>query len=453
MRKFQKIISSLLLLSTLAVQIPALTAKAEWTPTSAVSSDVALIVNSDTGTVLYSKNADKKVYPASITKLMTALLTVEHFPDLTIQITVESSDIKPLLGTGSSLMGAGLKAGEVLTVKDLLNGLLVSSANDAAMVLARAVGGDVSTFVRMMNERAQELGMTGTHYENPHGLQDADHYTTAKDIYTLSKYAMTKEILQTTVATSSTVVYSNTTKYTLTNTNMLLRPGNAYGYYYKYCRGIKTGSTGDAGICLTSYATNGGVTYYCVIMQGHGLDASNSIFGANTAFADTIALYKWAFGSFSTVTLVKQNSIEAEVPVKLAWNKSSVKLVAESDFTALIPSSAGSSGVTVVPNGMPDTIYAPVTKGEVVTTAEVMLGNEDLGTINLVASESVDRSQTLYIVYLIGLFFGSVWFKLLAAVLVILLAAFFVLSYRKNRKKKLMNKKRHKGKRYNLKKR
>ena len=156
-----------------------------------LNSQAALLVNLDTSTVVFEQNADKKMEPASTTKIMTFIVASEQIKDLSgTKITVKKSVIDQLQGTGSSL--SGVLEGEELTALQLLNCLMVPSGNDAAMVLADYVGGgDIGKFVDLMNEKAKELGCKNTHFANPHGLHDDQHYTTARDLYVITKYAMT----------------------------------------------------------------------------------------------------------------------------------------------------------------------------------------------------------------------------------------------------------------------
>ena len=157
-----------------------------------VDATAALLIDLDSDQVLYDQDADQQRYPASITKIMTALLTLEAVGrgelDLSTEVTVDAAALTDITDDSST---ANLKAGEVISVKDLLYCLLVSSANEAANILAMTVCGDIPTFVDRMNQRAQELGMTGTHFANPHGLHNPDHYSTAWDIYKMTKQAMT----------------------------------------------------------------------------------------------------------------------------------------------------------------------------------------------------------------------------------------------------------------------
>ena len=442
MRKIRKTVLFLLIFCIVLAQVPGMKAGAEWALPSGVSltANAVYLINADTGTVIYSQNADQKAYPASITKLMTAILTAEKFdtPDkLGTMVTVEKSDIAPLQGTGSSLMGAGLKAGEQLTVEQLLYGMLLPSGNDAAMVLARVVGGDVSNFAKMMNEKAQEIGCKGTHYVNPHGLTDPQQYTTAKDTYLIAKYAMAIPELATVVDTARKSIDTSTTHYTLLNTNKMISSSN---YYYKHTqivKGIKTGSTSDAGDCLVSYATYKGSTYYCVVMGCQKVDNV-----CTSAFKNTMPLYTWAFGGFGVENLVEKNSMQATVPLQLAWDKSEIKLVAAGQFNALIPNGTDVSKSVKLKMHVPKSVMAPVAKGQKLGTADIMLNGQKLGTIDLISNESVSRSQPLYFVYIAGKFFHSLLFKVLCVVLILLLAAFFTLSFLHNRSRKRRNKRR-----------
>lgn len=443
MRKLRKPIAFLLIFCMLIAVAPTLPAGAEWAPPSALTAKSVYLINSDTGTVLYSKDADTKQYPASITKIMTAILAVEKFHDnLDTVITVQSSDIK-LVPYGSSLMGTGLKAGEQLTVRQLLYGLLLPSGNDAAIVLARASApdGNVSTFIDEMNKKAKEIGCKGTHYVNPHGFQDPDHYTTAKDTYLISKYAMTDktvgDTLSAIVKTTSYSFKTNKQSYSLPNRNYLLLAGT---YYNKYCKGIKTGSTSDAGDCLTSYATNGSMTYYCVVLGCKQVDQR-----ATGAFADTKVLYDWAFGNFAVKQIVESNSLQAQVNLELAWNKTKLKLYAGQQFNALVPNSTDVSKVQVVPRNLQPSVMAPIKKGQKICTADVMLDNQKLGSIDLVSGENIERSAPLYFVYMVGKFFSSKWFKLISVLLIALIVLVFVLGVRRQRRSRYANRKHKRG--------
>lgn len=418
-------------------------ADALWSPPTAPSCRNVFLINTDTNTVVYEKNPNQKIYPASITKLMTAILVMEKFEGkLNTTVTVLQSDIDSLAGTDSSK--AGLKGGEQITIEDLLYCLLLPSGNDAAVVLARVTGGDINNFITMMNKEAQVIGARNTHYVNPHGLQDSEQYTTAYDTYLVARKAMNyKELQQIVASNNHTIKQTNKNpSRTLSNTNGLISPNSEY--YSKYVQGIKTGTTSEAGACLVSYAQKDGYTYYCVAMGG--AESSKNGKKTNTALGDTKALYTWAFSGFKVNSLIDLKEPQAQVKVELAWQKDHILLLPDRQFNALVPSTYDKKDLKIQPVGLPKSVTAPVKKGQKICTADILLKGQKIGTVNLVASEDVALSQPLYILNMIGKFFGSIWFKIVSVVLVIILVSYVVLSYLYNRKKKMLNKRKKKYK-------
>ena len=234
------------------------------------------LVNLDTGTVVYQKNADAKREMASTTKIMTYVVVSDHIKDLrNTKITVSKKILNELLGTGSSM--SGIRVNDVLTAEQLLNCMMVPSGNDAALVLADYVGGGSSDkFVEMMNAKAKELGCKNTRFANPHGLHDPNHYTTADDLAKIAKYAMgLPEFMQ--ICSQTSYSYApvggpdaGKKMPTLATTNLLISknaPGNTY--FYTYAKGIKTGHTDEAGYCLVSSATADGYSYLCAVSYTH----------------------------------------------------------------------------------------------------------------------------------------------------------------------------------------
>ena len=205
--------------------------------------DILYLVNLDTDTVVYSKNSDKKCYPASTTKIMTYIITTEKVANLEdTKVEIKEDLLNELAGTGSSLSGLDQYVGKKLSVFQLLHCMMISSGNDAALVLADYVGnGDVSAFVKLMNDKAKELGCKDTNFVNPHGLHDDKQYTTAEDMLKIARYAMTTPYF---TDITNTVEYyiDGDDENPLVNTNKMINP-NEEGYYYKYAKGIKTGTT------------------------------------------------------------------------------------------------------------------------------------------------------------------------------------------------------------------
>lgn len=399
-----------------ALALPAGASSVKAAPATACTA--VYLANPETNTVVYQKNAEKRMYPASLTKLMTAILVMEKYGNnLQQSVTVTAADIEAV-GDEHKV----LKQGETLTVGQLLDCMLIISANESAETLARVTGGTVDRFIQMMNEKAKALGATGTHYVNPHGLHDPNHYTTARDVYIIAKYAMQFKQIRAIVSTRTLDISTNKhTKLKLTNTNSLLNPGS--GYYYSYCQGIKTGTTSEAGACLVSLSANSSDSLYCVAMGG-----PQHTTAVNSAFADTKKLYQWAFSNYTKMALLDTKVMLAQVPLELAWGKDSLLLYPDSTCYVMVPKNTDTSKVKVVPHLYAPTAYAPIRQGERFGTADVYLGSQKMGTVRLVSQDVVARSAPLYFVYFVGRFFTSVWFIVISAALIAGFLAFLALS-------------------------
>ena len=212
-----------------------------------------LLAETKTGKILYERNINDKIYPASLTKLMTAILVVENC-ELDEIVTVSENAV---FSVPMEYVNANLQVGEELTVEDLLYVMLIPSANDAANALAEHVGGNIESFSAMMNSRAKELGCTGSNFTNPSGFHQEEHYTTTKDLFLISQKAIENNVIKKILGTT-TYTLPSTNKYNkasriFTTTNYMIRK-NLKNFYCDYCIGAKTGYTGEAGLCLASYA-------------------------------------------------------------------------------------------------------------------------------------------------------------------------------------------------------
>lgn len=225
---------------------------------TAVGSSAAsmALVDGDTGELVYSKNCDARREPASTTKICTAITVIENQTILDIPMPIPDEAVGV---EGSSLY---LQKGEMLTVRDLLYGLMLQSGNDCAVALAVIVGGSVDGFVQMMNDTAKKAGADNTHFANPHGLHNEDHYTTARDLCAISYYAMKNELFREIVSTKrhTTPYFGHDYKRNFPNKNKIL-------FNYEGGNGIKTGYTRHSGRCLVSSATRNGKTYICTVLN------------------------------------------------------------------------------------------------------------------------------------------------------------------------------------------
>ena len=271
-----------------------------------VVSKSAVLISLDTGDVLFEKNADEKCYPASVTKVMTAVLLYEYCDNLDQKVIITQEDMEGIYG--KDLATAGFSVGEEVSLEVCLNLTLVSSSADATMAIAnfleKETGKQIET---LMNDKAKELKMTNTHFTNPVGWHDENHYTTANDLVKLCKYAISLPNF-TEICSQYTYTIPKTNKrdeFSVATTNELVNP--YMRAYYSYATGIKTGYTEEAGRCLASSASKDGYNYMCVILGGDNLTRSE--------FSDSKNLYEWAFSNFEYRTVADINTMVAEMDV------------------------------------------------------------------------------------------------------------------------------------------
>ena len=423
-----KSLASLALAAVIAGLCTLTPAFADYDPGFSVEAESVYFINLDTGKVLYEKDADKKVYPASTTKIMTALLALEKIPDLdTPQIELKLYIQNALNGTGASL--AGILRGETFTPRELLYASLLPSGNEAAMMLGDYVGdGSLDYFAEMMNEKAAGLGAVNTHFVNPSGMHDDDHYTTAYDMYLITRAALENETFREIVGTSYYYAGEDQNGNPLhwNTTNYLITPGSTY--YYEYATGIKTGTTDEAGRCLVSTAEHNGYHYMLVLMGAPIYDSNGETLEENMAFRQTIDLYDWAFGSFSYKTLIEQSVGVGEVPLQLAQGGKDYLLVQSgAAFTDLLPNEIEASSITLELD-LPQVVNAPVQAGEEIGTIRLMLAGEEVGSVPAVAAESVDASLIATLIDRFKRLFRSFLAKFIVVFVVLCVVAYLTVT-------------------------
>ncbi len=412
-----------LLLTPQAAALEAIDAKAT----------AALLVDLDGDIVLYGKNEHEKRYPASITKVMTALLVLEAVDEgklsLTQEITASKSAFKGLDPDGSS---AGIEPGETMTVENMLYCMLLVSANETCNILAEAVDGDVPTFVEHMNRRAEELGCKDTHFANTNGLHDPNHYTSAWDIYLIAREAMKNETFMT---ICNTIAYevpatNKSEARELHTTNSLISNWRILGYLYDGASGIKTGTTDEAGHCLVSSASRHGRTLICVVLgcKGEG-DAIES-------FSESARLYDYGFNNFSSQIILEENEMIQEVPVALSKENSAVVVHPANDVTAILPNDVKPEDLerTITLNN--ETALAPIAAGDVLGKITISYDGRECASADLLAQYDVSASRFLTVKYQIIQFFHKTWVQVVLVLLIILAIAIFVWVkfFRRNRR-------------------
>ncbi|MBR3152341.1 MAG: D-alanyl-D-alanine carboxypeptidase [Clostridia bacterium] len=281
---------------------------------SNVQSEAAVIIEETTGKVIYNKNAYEKYYPASTTKIMTAILAIEQC-NLDEMATASEYAITSI---PSGYTDANIQIGESLSVKDLLYATMLKSANEAAVILAEHVSGSVEAFSDLMNKKAEEIGCKNTHFVNPNGIHDEDHYSTAYDMALIAQYCMKNETFRKIAATTSyTLPATNryeTNDRTFLNTNeLVIKNTNARedNYYYPYATGIKTGYTTPAGNCLISSAEKNGMKFITVVFGALVTDE-----GLSQRYLNTIAMFEFAFNNYSFQKVKDQGNLIDTVEIE-----------------------------------------------------------------------------------------------------------------------------------------
>ena len=354
-----------------------------------VDAKAALIVEKNTGKIIYEKNSETQNYPASVTKILTAILTIENCK-LDDTATVSQSAISQI---PSGYVVAPLFIGEQMKIKDLLYALMLKSANDAAYVLAEHVGGSVEGFSEMMNKKAKEIGCKNTHFVNPNGIHNDDHYTTAHDMYLISNYAMKNDTFAQIVSTyqyklPATNKYPNNDRI-MENTNDFINPKS--GYYNKIVKGIKTGTTLQAGNCLITDSSENGLDFITVVL---GAKTSNS------KFSETRKMIKYAYNNYTLTDLHKKGDVIKNIDVENATEETkNLNLIISDDVTVM--NNVKIKKDEIKPNiELNENIVAPIKEGDELGTIKYNVDGLEY-TAKLLAQKDVEL-KTYYVEIAIG---------------------------------------------------
>lgn len=344
-----------------------------------------ILIDPETGRSLAEKEPDEKMYPASTTKIMTAIIALEQ-GDLNQMATASAKAIDLEYGS----MHIGIMQGEQIVLEDLLNAMMVRSANDAANIIAENVGSSYDDFIEQMNKKARELGATNTHFVNPHGMHNDDHYTTVRDMATIARYAMSIDKFRE-IVKKPYYDMKPTNKHEewdrLYTINRFLTNLQEYKSDYFTPIGIKSGYTSQAGNTLVSAAVNdSGMELIAVVFGAKGSNNNSDVYDFSKE------LLEYGFKNFSRKKLLKSNQLVESVNVEDATDNPSLDLVAESDISAILPSDQDLSLLEKNIVLISPTISAPVSKGDVLGYVELKQDGVLLGKTNIVASRSIDKS-------------------------------------------------------------
>ena len=361
-----KKIICVLLVSTLFTSVPVFADD----PLTDLNAKSLFLMEADSGTILYEKNPDERLPIASVTKIMTMLLIMEAIDSgkITLDEMVSVSDRAMSMG-GSTMF---LETGEQLSVSDMLKGIAVASANDGTVAMAEHISGSESAFVEMMNKRAKELGMENTNFVNTNGLDDDNHYSSARDVALMSQ-----ELIKHEKIFEYTTIWTDTLrdgKFQLANTNKLIR-------FYNGANGLKTGSTSKALCCLSATALRNDMQLIAVVL---GAPTSNDRFAAARGLLD------YGFANYSVQKAVEKNEEISKIPV-LKGTEEEVSAIAEEELTIL--TSKGNQNELEKRIDIPDALTAPIDEGEVIGTAEFLLDGEVKGSVNIIAANKIVKKS------------------------------------------------------------
>ena len=438
-KRISKVFIALLLTILLVASSIFSTGAISYTNDVKTKTDTILLVNMDTDQVVFEKDADAKRYPASLTKIMTYIIVIENISDYeNTRIEIKEDVLKSISDAGSSTANLDGHVGEKMTVKDLLYAMMVPSGNDAAVVLADYVcNGDFDAFVKMMNDKATELGCKNTHFTNVDGLHDSNHYTTARDLYTITTHALTKPMFY--EISDTATHYLEGDDYPLVTTNYMIDQNRGGEYFYTYASGIKTGTTDQAGHCLVTTAAADGYSYMAIMLHSPVKEKDD----VHDTMIDAANLFRWALLDLELVQLKNVDTPICEMPVRLALGKDSIYLTPQKNLAAIMPEDYNKSFITIETD-VPESIDAPIKQGDVIGTMTVyyqddkMTEKQYLTSGNLIASESVDRSGFLYVIDIIKNIIFSIWLLLAFALIAVMFIVYLILTsvYKKKNKKK-----------------
>ncbi len=361
----KKFLALCLSVSLLLCSLPAL---AEESIPVTVTAPAAILIEASTGQVLFEKNSHDRRPPASVTKIMTMLLTMEAVQNgqIALEDMVTCSDFAASMG-GSQVY---LEPGEQMSVRDMLKAVAVASGNDAAVALAEHIAGSMEAFVALMNKRAEELGMTDTHFVNCNGLDDPEHLTSAYDISVMSR-----ELVKYPLILEFTGIWMDSLRdgaFGLVNTNKLIR-------FYEGANGLKTGSTSVAKYCLSASAVRNGMNLIAVIM---GADSSKDRFG------DASRLLDYGFANYAIAGSLLSPEELQPIPV-VKGTETEIPVGISEDFHVLVSKAKLGSIEKIIT--MPERVEAPIRAGDPVGEVEFLLDGNRIGGTDIVAKADVPR--------------------------------------------------------------
>ena len=358
-----------------------------------ISAQSAYLIDNRTNKVLFQKDSDKKMYPASTTKILTAILAIEKC-NLTDKITASNTAI---MSIPPGYSNAAIQPDESLTVQELLDLFLIHSANEIGYIFAEHISGNVENFSALMNQKATEIGCKNTHFTNPSGIHDAEHYSTAYDMALIARYCMKNESFRKIVSKTSCTIKS-TDKYPeryFKNTNDLINPSSKY--YYESAIGIKTGFTTQAKNCLVSASLKNGIELITVVL---GAEATED--GKSGRYVDTLNLFEYGFSNYKIQQIATANTVIKELTIENATKDTkNLSLLLKNSITCLAPKDLDLNNLNYSLE-LNENISAPITEGD--TLGKIVYNIDGITySSDLIAEHSVEKFNVLLLISQIAL--------------------------------------------------
>lgn len=399
-----------------------------------------ILVSLDTGEIVLEKDSKVQRTPASLTKLMTSYVALKYVDDLdgtTVTCRTKHTDEVFLMG-GTH---ADIRPGETVSMRNLIYSMLLPSANEAANMVADHIGnGSKSNFYMIMNTEAKRLGCTDTNFSNPHGLFSDNHYTTAYDMYLITKACYEMEGFMeyaTTVDYYMPPAEKHASKYLINSTIKMQRKNSPY--YREYIRGMKTGSLPEAAHNFATVCEANGEKYILVVMGAQYTDLEGNDLGKTPAFDATAAIMDYFFDEY---TLKPANNLEApvtEVKMKYVKEADSLLLYPKAEVYSVLPNDVDESSFQKIFN-IPDQVYAPINAGDTIGTVSYYIAGDLVGTTELIAAQSYERDFVIYLVEKLQEIIGSLYFRVVVVVTIAVFAAIVAYSVHITKKQEKMQK-------------
>lgn len=390
----------------------------------------------NTDSILYGKNQDTPVAPAQTAQMMTALLTLEHFPDMSVSVTLEASMLPSWTTVGDYHNPAvyGFTKGKTLTVADLFATLVLENSNAAALLLAALIGGDKESFTAKMNSRAAALGMENTVYKNPTGADTESAVTTPADTLKLASH-LYREKRYTDLANAPSYQLANN-GYTVYSRNYFVGKWYNTDHYYAPADGMLAGYSDKAGyVLVTSAVESNGYTYIAILFGG-----KSDAYGNNTAYPTVRELLAWGSSNFKYQKILSSSALMGTLPVKNGEGTVSVPYFPKKDLTAYLDKDQDPSSLTVKTELTVGSLTAPFEKGEVVGKVSVYQGDTLLGETELVTAKDVTKSKNAVFREFLGRFFKNPIVIIgILFILLLITRKILILIRRRKRAKKRMN--------------